>query len=248
MAGRVVAVWKWLPLGLVLGLVAGCSSDDTFQCVANDQCGADGFCEPNQYCSFPAGDCPSGRRFGDKAATGIAGQCVPEMQGSSSTSSTSQTSSTSAASTGGSTTAVESTSTGSGSSESSDTTSLTVGGVESSTSTGEPTGTTSGGSESTGEPGKCNGEPSNCEECLDCTTPSGSPCAAESATCFGLPNCLVVYDCLRVCMVDGACFDDCCDNVPPAEAEAAYALAQCQMGACEGTRQCGPLAEPICGA
>lgn len=53
--------------------------DSTFACDHNAQCMAEasgGQCETNGYCSFPADDCPSGRRYGDLAGGGLAGFCV----------------------------------------------------------------------------------------------------------------------------------------------------------------------------
>ncbi len=58
-----------------LGLAGGCLRATTYQCDLDAQCGADGVCEPGGSCSFPAADCPGGRRYGE--ATGpLAGQCV----------------------------------------------------------------------------------------------------------------------------------------------------------------------------
>ena len=36
----------------------------------------DGRCEPEGWCSFPDGECPSGMRFGDHAGDGLAGECT----------------------------------------------------------------------------------------------------------------------------------------------------------------------------
>ena len=61
------------------GVVSGCSQP-SFSCEDASACmqGSDvGFCEPNGYCSFPDEACPSGRRYGKHAVTGLAGMCVP---------------------------------------------------------------------------------------------------------------------------------------------------------------------------
>jgi hypothetical protein len=58
----------------LLALISGCLRDTSFKCSTNDQCGANGVCEPGiNYCSFPDPDC--GRKFGPQAGS-LAGQCV----------------------------------------------------------------------------------------------------------------------------------------------------------------------------
>ncbi|HET6583486.1 MAG TPA: right-handed parallel beta-helix repeat-containing protein [Nannocystaceae bacterium] len=67
---RVAAVCAALAL-------AGCHR--AFHCEDSSECGLDGehgTCEPNGSCSFPAGDCESGRRYGDHAAKALVGHCV----------------------------------------------------------------------------------------------------------------------------------------------------------------------------
>lgn len=69
-----------LTLGVVAALIPGCKEDD-FRCNADAECKIEtiqGFCEANNYCSFPAADCDSERRYGAQAGDGLAGQCVPE--------------------------------------------------------------------------------------------------------------------------------------------------------------------------
>ena len=50
-----------------------------FVCTSNEQCvdgEAIGFCQPAHVCSFPAGDCPSGQRYGAHAPDALAEACV----------------------------------------------------------------------------------------------------------------------------------------------------------------------------
>ncbi len=51
----------------------GCLRNTSFKCDTSDQCGTDGVCEAQHYCSFPDPQC--GRRFGPQAGD-LAGQCV----------------------------------------------------------------------------------------------------------------------------------------------------------------------------
>jgi hypothetical protein len=61
---------------LVVVLAAGgCLRTTTFHCDTSDQCGADGTCQPNNFCSFPDPMCDSGQRFGSLSG-GSSGQCV----------------------------------------------------------------------------------------------------------------------------------------------------------------------------
>jgi|GEM_PF-3343065 len=65
-----------LPLAaiLVFGSLTGCVSDPGFRCSTTAQCGANGLCEPNGYCSFPDSLCGNGRRFGAHDGT-YSGYC-----------------------------------------------------------------------------------------------------------------------------------------------------------------------------
>lgn len=57
----------------------GCIRADGFVCATSDQCvegGLAGTCEPDGACSFPDTGCPSGRRYGERSAGGLAGTCV----------------------------------------------------------------------------------------------------------------------------------------------------------------------------
>jgi hypothetical protein len=66
----------WIIL-LVLPL-AGCLRSTWYTCTMNSQCGTDGQCESNNYCSFPDSTC--GRRFGPQAGV-YANQCVNAVIG-----------------------------------------------------------------------------------------------------------------------------------------------------------------------
>lgn len=124
---------------LVAAAALGGCSNDSFICLTDVDCGAmNGACELNGYCSFPADECASGRRFGDTNPQSIAGKCVPEGEGgtesaaevtttsgsSSSTTTLSSTSSTS--STSSSTTSADASTSTSTSSDESDATSSTT--------------------------------------------------------------------------------------------------------------------------
>lgn len=64
----------------VILLSPGChrvfSCDDDTQCRLDGVAGA---CEPEGWCSFPADDCPSGRRWGEHAARDLAGACIDDV-------------------------------------------------------------------------------------------------------------------------------------------------------------------------
>ncbi len=56
----------------------GCSNHE-FVCESSDQCvdgDVQGTCEPTAFCSFPDPSCDSQRRYGELAASDLAGQCV----------------------------------------------------------------------------------------------------------------------------------------------------------------------------
>lgn len=68
---------------LLVGLsMAGCVTDAGFHCETDEQCSSNlnGMCEPTGFCSFPDGECTSGRRYGDEAA-GLSGLCTDETPG-----------------------------------------------------------------------------------------------------------------------------------------------------------------------
>jgi hypothetical protein len=66
----------WFAAAVQLG-----ACNRTFECVDASSCrldGAQGTCEASGHCSFPDGDCPSGRRYGEFAPDDIAGDCVDD--------------------------------------------------------------------------------------------------------------------------------------------------------------------------
>lgn len=63
-------------VGLMMASAMACGGTDVFVCSDDGSCGAQGRCEVTGYCSFPAADCPSGRRYGEHAPATVAGQCV----------------------------------------------------------------------------------------------------------------------------------------------------------------------------
>lgn len=79
-------VLRTVALGGLLGFFAfnasgaGCSPQSDFQCLTNEDCigqGAGGLCEPNSFCSFPDASCiGTMRRWDDRAAESLAGDCV----------------------------------------------------------------------------------------------------------------------------------------------------------------------------
>jgi alpha-tubulin suppressor-like RCC1 family protein len=69
-------------VAVMLGLVLGaCVSPGGFVCETDQQCGGDGVCESTGFCSFDDDQCPSGRRYGEHAASGLASQCVGAASG-----------------------------------------------------------------------------------------------------------------------------------------------------------------------
>ena len=67
-----------------LALVPGCFAEQSYACEDAQQCvvaDAQGACEPTGFCSFPAGDCPSGRRYSPFAGDGLARTCVEATSG-----------------------------------------------------------------------------------------------------------------------------------------------------------------------
>jgi hypothetical protein len=68
-----------LAIGLAAAAVEACSlggfaCEEQSDCVDGDIVGT---CEPVGGCSFPDGDCESGKRFGEHTRGGLGGQCVP---------------------------------------------------------------------------------------------------------------------------------------------------------------------------
>lgn len=69
---------------LALTLCVGCHR--AFACDDDQECRLDGVagaCEPDGWCSFPADDCVSGRRYGRHASAALHGRCVPVADGDS---------------------------------------------------------------------------------------------------------------------------------------------------------------------
>jgi cysteine-rich repeat protein len=62
-------------LGLVL---TACFPPGVYVCEGEGSCDA-GVCEPNGFCSYPDTDCDSGRRYSARAGDGLAQQCVPAI-------------------------------------------------------------------------------------------------------------------------------------------------------------------------
>lgn len=89
-------------VAFTLACSLACSSGSVFTCAEASQCsndGVPGYCEPTGHCSFDDDDCPSNRRYGEHAANGLVGLCVPvsDETSTSSGSSGSSTSTTSGA-------------------------------------------------------------------------------------------------------------------------------------------------------
>ena len=81
--GTRMGLFRWVCLGAFavgFSLSGGACDLGTYVCTAHAECegaGPIGRCEAVGYCSFVAGDCESGRRFGGAAPEGIRGRCVP---------------------------------------------------------------------------------------------------------------------------------------------------------------------------
>lgn len=120
---------RWAGIAIPVAFNVAACGESAFRCESDDACvveGVAGSCESNGVCAFPDEDCASGRRYGQQAPAELAGVCVDDPGGS-----TSSSGSGSGESSGGG-------STGSGEPiQSSSSTSSSSGG-ESSSSTGEP--------------------------------------------------------------------------------------------------------------
>ncbi len=207
-------------------LCAGCSSD-TFGCLEEDQCGKDGRCESNGYCSFPDAECESGRRFAESATDGVANVCVPLETATDNVGSTDA--STTLASTGG----PESSSDSGGTDSSTDFTSSTS------------PGSSDSSSESTGPAVDCVDDSTSCLECFSCT--DGLTCTDLAQACGGTQGCIDVSQCFSGCEGTGSCFEDCCEGASPAAIEAASMLSECHRKACLSA-SCTSFPEPMCGS
>ena len=108
--------WARVAFGFGLGLAFACqSSGQAFECTTNDQCGADGTCQPTGFCSFPDTTCPSEQRYGSLAGDRLADTCVPENDSSTSDGSTSSVAMTAGSGSTTSTTSIGSVGPGPGS-------------------------------------------------------------------------------------------------------------------------------------
>ncbi|MBK6921933.1 MAG: hypothetical protein IPH07_31340 [Deltaproteobacteria bacterium] len=76
---RSLARWSVGLLALACGDRSRYACSDDAECVAD---GVAGVCEPSGYCSFPDATCPFGRRYGELAPRGLAGECVSPSAGS----------------------------------------------------------------------------------------------------------------------------------------------------------------------
>jgi hypothetical protein len=70
-SARLLAFVAIVPLG-------SCVELGVYRCDGALACG-EGTCEPNGYCSYADGDCPSGRRYSELAGEGLARDCVDTM-------------------------------------------------------------------------------------------------------------------------------------------------------------------------
>lgn len=89
---KLMAVMRAVTITCALSSCALGCGDPGFVCERSTQCGAEGACEPEGWCSFPDAACESGRRFGAHTGDGLAERCVPmAADASSSTTSTGTT-------------------------------------------------------------------------------------------------------------------------------------------------------------
>lgn len=80
---RILTVTAGLGIfGLAAG-GAGCNPVSDFQCSTDEDCigqGEGGQCETNSFCTFPDAECPSGRRWHDRASS-LADMCLGDEGG-----------------------------------------------------------------------------------------------------------------------------------------------------------------------
>lgn len=61
----------------IASILPACSQPRAaFQCGASSECSPNGQCEDSGFCSFPDGNCSSGRRYGAASGAGYAQECV----------------------------------------------------------------------------------------------------------------------------------------------------------------------------
>jgi hypothetical protein len=63
---------------IFVALVAsvGCLRTTEYKCTDSTQCGTEGQCEPVGFCSFPASDCDTGRKFGEFSGSTYSNKCT----------------------------------------------------------------------------------------------------------------------------------------------------------------------------
>lgn len=267
-------MWRRVGVGSAVAwgvlLTIGCRAPQTFNCQDDAGCGDTGQCEANGFCSFPDGECESGRRYGDLAGAGLQGQCVAPAEGSTGTPVGGTTGDDPPETTGCTpgtnlcacaqgrceagldcianlcVPSVDATfSTSSGSDETGASAS-----TEGSSTTGDSGGDDSTAAEptTTGNPGGCNMTDVACDACFSCV--DETECAMQTATCEGIIDCMTIASCIDDCAVGGVCFMDCCAGASETAHEAAEALHACRRDACSG-RACERYAvipERWCGA
>jgi hypothetical protein len=178
-----------LGLGLVFGVLLGASCnykvESVFTCLTDEDCvaegGEGGVCEPNNLCTFPDAECPTGKRWHDRAAE-LAGKCYDPAD-------IADTTSAGTASGSGSGSSSESGSSSTGP----DTTTLPA--DDSGSSSGTPPPMTDSGSSSGGMPGMCDG--------LFGAAPGYMLCEETDTTCSFTAT-LAMTSCDAMCMMFGA--------------------------------------------
>lgn len=70
---------------LALAAAAPGCGGRTFSCLEDGGCGSEGLCESDGWCSFPDGECSSGRRYAEFSGEGLGGLCVDSTPEDSST-------------------------------------------------------------------------------------------------------------------------------------------------------------------
>jgi hypothetical protein len=82
-----------LGLAAFAGVLAGdACTRRVFECISEENCisrGVQGVCQESGFCSYPDDECPSDQRYDEFAGDGLAHECVPEDEGTSSNGTTS---------------------------------------------------------------------------------------------------------------------------------------------------------------
>jgi hypothetical protein len=63
----------------LVATASGCLRKTEYRCSGDTSCGVSGVCEASGFCSFPDGDCTSGRSYAPSAGS-LAGACTDGMQ------------------------------------------------------------------------------------------------------------------------------------------------------------------------